>query len=323
MKRILVIVSILLIISGLAITAIALASTGFSFKKLADKNAINRDFSITEDFDSIEIYDDCGYYDVKVIPTTDESASIKAFGAEEVNIDCSVINRKLTVRIFDDRSFLFTLFDFESNAYVILSVPEKDYRTLKIKTASGDSSVSSMKIRSVDIECASGDIFIEDVKSSVFDIDTASGDIRVMNSDIGNAIIDSASGEVEIKNSDAKNLDIETTSGEISFNRVFVLVEADIETTSGDVDCDGLILQGALKIETTSGDVELLNSDASKISIETTSGDVEGILLSSKAFDAKSTSGEIKVPNTSSGNGECYIRTSSGDIEISVAPIKR
>ena len=318
MKHTLIIVSVVLILSGLVIAFIAFASAGFRFKDIGNKNAVTQNFSVEEDFNAIEIDDDCGHYDIKVVPSESERTEIVMFGAEEIKLDYTVINSKLSIEIFDGRSFFMRIFNFGPDAYMILSVPEKEYKSLKIETASGDSRVSSLEIGSVDINCASGDVFVSDVTASSVEVDTTSGDIHIKDSNIGSATLDVTSGDVELRDTDAKALDIELTSGEISLSSVSVLNAASINVTSGDIDFEDVIIQGALKVETTSGDVKLMDCDAAKINIETTSGDVEGRLLSSKTFDAKATSGEVNVPNTQSGNGECYIRTGSGDIEISV-----
>lgn len=319
MKRTLIIISIILILSGLVIAFIAFASAGFRFKNIGNKKAVTQNFSVAESFNAIEIDDDCGHYDIKVVPSEYESTEIVMFGAKEIKLNYTVINSKLSIEIFDESSFFLRLFDFGPDAYMILSVPEKEYRSLKIETSSGDSTVSSLKIGSLDIECASGDVFLSDVTATSTEIDTSSGDIHIKDSDIGSAMLDATSGDVQLRSTDAKALNIELTSGEISLSRVSVLNETTINVTSGDIECENVIIQGTLKIETTSGDVELSDCDAAKINIETTSGDVEGRLLTPKTFDAKATSGEVNVPNTQSGNGECYIRTSSGDIEISIA----
>ncbi len=303
MKRILILLSVTLILFGLVIGFIAFASAGFSFRNIGNKNAVTKNLSVTESFTSIEIDDESGYYDIKILPSESETAEIITFGDEDVKINFAVVNQRLSIEILSARSF-FTIFDFSPNAYINVYIPQKEYRELKIESSSGDISLLSLEAELVDIEASSGDIFVRNSKLGTIEAETLSGDI-------------------ELVSSEAARVALETTSGEVYVGRASAINTMSISSVSGDVDCESVILQGVLKIETASGDIELENSDAQKIIVETRSGDVEGDILSAKVFDARSSSGEVRVPTSLSGSGECYIRTSSGDIEISISGRRR
>ena len=72
-----------------------------------------------------------------------------------------------------------------------------------------------------------------------------------------------------------------------------------------------------MNIDTDTGDVKLDACDANSIDIETDTGDVMGYLLTPKIFDTDTGTGDIRVEQSTSG-GLCKIRTSTGDIEITI-----
>ena len=59
------------------------------------------------------------------------------------------------------------------------------------------------------------------------------------------------------------------------------------------------------------------DSIAIKYAVQTT-GDVTGTLLTEKTFSTDTSTGDVSVPNPSSG-GKCEIKTSTGDITISIS----
>ena len=72
-----------------------------------------------------------------------------------------------------------------------------------------------------------------------------------------------------------------------------------------------------MNLITSTGDVTFRASDAKSIKVETSTGDVTGSLLTGKAFTTKTSTGDINVPSNS-GTDTCDIRTSTGDIEITI-----
>ncbi|MBR6812559.1 MAG: DUF4097 family beta strand repeat protein, partial [Oscillospiraceae bacterium] len=72
-----------------------------------------------------------------------------------------------------------------------------------------------------------------------------------------------------------------------------------------------------LSIETTTGDIELEHCNAATLYIKATTGDIKASLLSEKTFIASATTGDVRVPQGGSG-GECEIKTTTGDINVTV-----
>jgi hypothetical protein len=74
-----------------------------------------------------------------------------------------------------------------------------------------------------------------------------------------------------------------------------------------------------IKIKSSTGDVKLTDCDASNlIDIETSTGDVNAVLLSGKTFETKTSTGINDVPPSTEGAPLCRIKTSTGDIKVTV-----
>ena len=90
-----------------------------------------------------------------------------------------------------------------------------------------------------------------------------------------------------------------------------------IEGDTGEKSLIRTLVTESIRIQSSTGDVEFHDSDASQIRVDTDTGDVTGNILTTKVFDARSDTGDVDVPNGTSG-GICTIRTSTGDIDITV-----
>ena len=119
-------------------------------------------------------------------------------------------------------------------------------------------------------------------------------------------------------------LNVDTTSGDYAFNNV-QCDSATLHTTTGKYNLNDFIVTGGLNtdrpnldISGTSSDVTFKNCDAHYIKVKTTTGDIKGNLLTKKKFDAQTTTGYSLVDNDRTADDICYIRTTTGDIDISV-----
>ena len=129
-------------------------------------------------------------------------------------------------------------------------------------------------------------------------VTTSSGDIHLpVEIMVDHVVAQSSSGDIDVRGDFGQSLDVKTSSGNVNVKNAYI--------------------RGSLIINTSSGDVNFDRSDAAEMSVQTSSGDVKGNLLSGKHFFTRSSSGDIRVP-ASFGEAPCDIRTSSGDISLSV-----
>jgi DUF4097 and DUF4098 domain-containing protein YvlB len=143
---------------------------------------------------------------------------------------------------------------------------------------------------------------------------------------------------VDLSASTTGNIHVESDTGDIELSKMVCGKDVRIDVDTSDVDlidvgCRNLVCEGdtgdislvrtivseSIRIQNGTGDVEFHDSDASEIRVDTDTGDVSGNILTPKVFDARSRTGDVDVPNYSTG-GSCTIRTSTGDIDITVGP---
>lgn len=132
-----------------------------------------------------------------------------------------------------------------------------------------------------------------------------------------------------------KNIDVAVSTGYILVEKVSAeaisLTVSTGKATVSDVNCKTLTSSGStgslylknviasqsFSLKRSTGDIKLEKCDAAEITIKTSTGDVKGSLLSDKIFIASASTGKVDVPKTTSG-GKCEIKTSTGDIKITV-----
>ena len=318
MKRILFLISVSLVIIGILISGIALASCGFSFNTMSNVNSIQKSYNTTEDFSDIHVDDACGFFDIKIEISDIEKPEISYVGPDNITLTYETKDGKLTVKTDDTRGFFGQNLGFVGATQLTLRLPDKSYGNVKIENASGNISISGITAKNLDVLVASGTVNISDSSLAAVSVDTASGDVYIRDSSASSILTDTASGDVTMRSL--------TVSGSVSVDIGSGDVEVDScelgsfsgEGGSGDYEFENTLVSSDLKVDVGSGDIEFSRSDAKELWINTASGDIEGTLLTGKQFDADSSSGRVRVPSSASEGGKCYLRTGSGDIEIRV-----
>ncbi|MCR5788434.1 MAG: DUF4097 domain-containing protein [Lachnospiraceae bacterium] len=197
---------------------------------------------------------------------------------------------RLTVRQPSKLLSLFSFrFDLEKDVYTITVPGNYDQEiSLRAQAASGDVMIDRVKV-SGEVEAQSGDVLFNDLEGAKLSAQTKSGDI----------------GCDKVK-----------------------MTEVSFEASSGNVEILRLFTD-ELSAETSSGDVEINNSEIKNIVCESSSGDVEIGLLGDKddySCSLHTSSGRIEVNDEEyedsyekdGGDGSIRVKTSSGDIEISM-----
>ena len=273
---------------------------GFDIRKMSTVRFEEKTYEIRDSFQSIEIYGiEC---DVSLVPTSDENCRVECSESDKIGDTVEVRDGTLTVTRRDTRRWYESIgFFWNSDLHITVYLPEREYKSLQLKTVSGDIEVpESFSFEKTELQSVSGNISFAAGKSGDLTVKSTSGDISIRNTEAYGLEATAVSGDIRLSGVRGSGLNLKTTSGEISAASVMISGKADIETVSGDV--------------------ELNHSDADSFRIKTTSGDVDGSFLSPKVFETDTTSGRVHVPSSASGSeaGECYIKTTSGDIRITV-----
>ncbi len=228
-------------------------------------------------------------------------------------------NGVLEITQTDERKWYeFFGLSFFENYDITVYLPEKDYESLTVKNQSGDISTDAeLCFGSVTAETASGDIRFSSETKKELRLKSISGDICAVKVNAGELSVNTTSGDIDLTDIQCRTLDVKSTSGDIDLIRIKIEESLYLHGTSSDLRLERCTAGGEVIAQTVSGDIELLDSDGASLSFTTVSGDVEGSILTPKEFYTATVSGSVRVPQHTTGN-RCDIRTTSGDIRISV-----
>ena len=179
---------------------------------------------------------------------------------------------------------------------------------LNTVTARSTSGKVSLGGKTVDGDCI----------ATTAELKTTSGEIRVKTATLESLTAQTGSGGIRMESvTVTEATDLETTSGEITLLYT-VSGTLTAETGSGGIDLTDTTVAGHIQAETTSGSIRFARADAETLNLKTTSGSVTGSLLTAKIFYTDTTSGSVDVPKSTEG-GICEIKTTSGDIRMTIA----
>ena len=329
------IVSLCLIVAGIAILGAAMATSGFNFDNMGTDSYEEVTIPIEGDFEHIVIATDV--HGIDLYPAEDGISKVVGDESDALRIRVECEDGYLTVKTEDTRKwFNFIGISFGRPSLRIylaetelvsltaasdtghINVPESFSFTgasaatdtgaivfraaitgeLALASDTGSISVSKQKLEKLDCETSTGNITVESVE--------ASDSVRAK----------ASTGRVELHGIKCQSLDVKTSTGNIVLKNIVAENEVKAEASTGRVTLTSCV-SDSLEIETSTGDVILNASDAGSIDITTDTGKVEGSLLSPKIFDTETDTGKVRVPLSGEG-GICKIRTNTGNIIITV-----
>ena len=277
MKKILGISALILVI-GLVLTFIGLASVGFDIKKLDRIELVRNEYtSEAEVFEKIKI--DVKDVDVNIVSIPNgQGTLVVSEDDEDVEYSVSFSGGVLNVEEASRPWYDHIGFSTEKTSLTVY-IPEGMQGEIEIV---GDSS---------DINFVTDRISFESIN-----INIDSGDVNLTATSRGDINITTNSGDVDVMNASAQAMEIKVDSGDVEITRTAIT--------------------GLLKIISDSGEIDIDASDAFTLDISADSGDVSAELRSIKNVDAVANSGDCDVKASNPAGGYCKIRTRSGDIEV-------
>ncbi len=346
MKKILIILIIAVLVAVVALL-IAVGMNSFDSESLSKNDIISTSYDITETFSSVDISESVN--SIQILPT-DGEAKLTVTHKRNVTHSVEVNNGKLTVCEQSETKWYENISFNLKSTKTVLYLPEGEYYSLRLTTLSGEIYIDKdYKFDEILLASASGSISAEAQKCKLLSIETSSGEIALDGISDAELLILSSSGDVSVRNSSLKSISLETSSGNIKLTSTelsgtlslisssgdtkinsITLASLSHRSSSGDFDAYDVISDADIIITTSSGDVDLKSSDAKSITVNTSSGDVFATLLSDKSYDVISRSGNVRIPENdrdtdsdaedapAEPTGFCKVRTSSGEIEISV-----
>ncbi|MBQ2240983.1 MAG: DUF4097 family beta strand repeat protein [Clostridia bacterium] len=330
-----VLVAILLLIAGIAITGAAFIMTDFNLEGFATESFEESTYTIEGTFNHVLIATQ--EHDLTILPSENGECQIVCDESKAQTIEYAIDSDVLVIKIVDNRKWFDHIGIFSGEVSMTLYLPESHYTSLTAATDTGDITVSdglsftgsSVATSTGDIKflakidgelgiaSSTGDITVLDQVLTSLEASVSTGEIFIENVKASDDItLESSTGRTELHSVEAGKITSKGSTGDILLKNVYVEKDIIIKRSTGDVTLTST-LAGAFEIETSTGDIKLNLSDAEEIDINTDTGRVEGTLLTEKIFITESSSGSIKVPHTTSG-GTCKIRTDTGDITITI-----
>lgn len=317
LTKILLTTAILLIIIGAGLFIFVLAKNDWDFKKLSNEEIITNTYDVTDDFNKISI--DIHIADINFKESTDGKCKVLCEETKKYKHTVNVADNTLSISSTHNRKWYDFINIFPSSVTVTLYLTKTTYNELYIDNNTGDSVIpTNFKFDDINIE---GD----------------TGDVTCYSSVTNNINIDISTGEINLDNITASNLNLKTSTGRITLNNVTCTNDIVLNSSTGknilkNVKCCNLISDGStgsiqltsviasqkITIDRSTGSVKFELSDANTIKVTTSTGSVKGTLLTNKIFTTKSSTGSVNVPQSTEG-GTCEIKTSTGNISISIA----
>ena len=291
----------ILLVAGSAAFGLAIAKDAFKNNDFTKE--VTKEYVLEDSFSKIDV--DVVTADLTFKPAEDNKTKVVSVEKEKIHHTAKVSNDALVIREQDDRKFYEKWFGFMGRMKLTIYLPESTYSELKIEVTTGDTLVE--------------DSFTFDKQN----IKSTTGNVKMSNVTGNNTTIKVTTGSIILSNYNLSGgLDVDTTTGDFNFDNVKCNY-AKLHTTSGDYKLNDLIVTGDLDperanldISGTSSEIIFKNCDAHNIKMKTTTGDIKGNFLTKKNIDAETTTGHSTVDSDRTVADKCYVRTTTGDIDI-------
>ena len=254
---------------------------GFDFSKLDTTVYVNNTYEFKEDIKNITINTTTSH--IAVYPSADNTLKVTCHEKEHNPYTVTAKGDSLTITKKDSFNLKNLILFPQDHEDISLYLPEKIYESIKIN-------------------CTTGDTIIEKINTENLSVETTTGDVTV-------------------SQTNCKDICLNVTTGDITLSAINAENSLKTKTTTGDVNLDLVLCsKGSIECKTTTGNITFSNCDAAKsITANATTGDISGTFLSSKNFTTKVTTGKVNVPESITGCAECYLKTTTGNINISIA----
>ena len=296
----------IILVAGSAAFGLAIAKGAFSNNSFTKEVPVEYNFE--DSYNKIDI--DVVTADLTFKPSEDNKTKIVSIEREKVHHTWKVSNDTLVIREQDDRKFYERWFGNFGRMKLDIYLPQSSYSELKIEVTTGDTLVEdAFTFDKQNIKSTTGNVKLSNVSGNAANIKVTTGSVILSNYSLSGS------------------LDVDTTTGDFNFDNV-QCNKAILHTTNGDFKLNDLIVTGDfdperpnLDISGTTSKITFKNCDARNIKMKTTTGDIKGNFLTEKNIDAETTTGHPKVDNNSLAADKCYVRTTTGEIDIVTHPL--
>ena len=318
-KLIIIVAAVVMVFVGCIIMGVAFVSAGGSFRAMSTDSFVQREVRIDGYFDSVNIR--LNTTDLRIEPARDGNCIIESNLSEKVGLHAEVSGGELVIYESDGRRWYdhISLFSFEGS-WMVVYLPQTVYDSLYINVSTSDIVINGgLTFDLAKIDLSTGDLECRANIQKSLSVDTSSGDLTLSGLDGTDTVtVKTNTGDIEITDlQNCGSVQAKVSSGSVELERV----AAQTVTVSGrtsDIELNNVISAGLLDVSTSSGDIEFARCDGREVVLKTSTGDIEGSFISGKMFDAHASTGNVRVPASDRSGGLCKVKTSSGDIKITV-----
>ena len=333
--KIVIFVAIGMVVLGMGMAFVAMASGGFDMKKLAStKNYMLKTYDVADTFVNINL--DIDSESVKVVESYDDNTHFECYESSSDRYDVKVDGDTLKVKSIR-KPGITEWFSFGVTEPAKLYLPKEEYEDFTAKLGSGSFEMETkLALEDVDIKVGSGSIRLGNLQADDIVANTNSGSIKADQITAKSADLHSGSGSVKCSNCEIQTqlkassnsgsitaeeitcsaLDLKSGSGSINATNVECDTDFTADTSSGSVNMDNVVSKNTYKAKAGSGSVKINSCDGADMDLQSGSGSIKGTVKSPKMFNATSGSGSVKVPDDDANGGKLVAHTGSGSVNI-------
>ncbi|MEY9095165.1 DUF4097 domain-containing protein [Paenibacillus sp. RC84] len=202
------------------------------------------------------------------------------------------------------------------NVELVVELPEKNWKSVRVQSGSGNIDLESLKGDSVETKAGSGDTSFREIKSAKLVANAGSGNIYVADVQ-GDAItLKADSGDIRAEQYAANDLKFEGHSGNVELKQGKASLQG--ETHSGDIRVEAGELLRDADLKSGSGSVKIeLTEEPKSLAVDFEGGSGNGSVdWEAFSYEEKNDKKDRLKGKFGSGEVKLKVRTGSGDFQL-------
>ena len=278
-----------------------------------NSNIITKEYEV-EQFHNIEI--DLDEADLEFVATTDGTRKVVCEERKKQYHEVKVEGDTLHIEGFNYTKWYEHIFSIGKSMKVTVYAPAQLFNEANIDSSTGNITIpNDFTFSKLNVVLSTGNMNINTIVTDDASFVASTGNVNLEINAV-NLDVKTTTGNIKVKGQVTNDAKVQASTGKV--NLELKSHNLDVTTSTGKINLTNTVVEDHLEIHASTGDVKLVDSDANTINIETSTGDVDAVLLTGKTFDVETNTGKVKRPESTPGAGLCKVRTSTGDVTISI-----
>jgi DUF4097 and DUF4098 domain-containing protein YvlB len=274
MKKGFIIVAIVLISLGIILSGVALVASEFNLKAFGFEKPISKEINVDEPFRNISI--ETKTEDIELKPADNAMCRIVYEGSEKRGIKVEVEDNTLKIKNVDDRNWFERLTMWAPKSSVIVYLPTSIFESVAIVSTTGDINIANIDAENMALTTSTGDIRLSSVRlSKDLAVTVTTGDLSVSDMTCRNLNSDGSTGSISLGSVTAlERIDLKRSTGDVHFDKCDA-ADIKVKTSTGDV--TGSLLSDKIFVaKSSTGRVSVPDSaSGGKCELTTSTGDIK------------------------------------------------